>query len=310
MASAREMRLRIRSIKNISQVTKALETVSASKVRRAMAAYAATRPYAEKAWSVLVHLARQPSHGSLHPLLHDRGTIQRALVIMISGDRGLAGAYNTNILRFTLDKFDELPYPVRYITVGRKGRDMLVRRRKEVIAEFSNLPASPSFMDISPIGRLVVDEFLNGHVDQVHLVYTRFTNMVVQTPVQQQLLPYEVPGVADTPGQNPLQKSVFTYEPDGSEILDLVLRRFTAVQVYQAVLSSLASEHAARMVAMRNATENAHDLITMLQLEYNKSRQQAITGDILDIVGGVEALAKSTNHSVSRKEPLEVVKNG
>lgn len=310
MASAREMRLRIKSVKNISQVTKALETVSASKVRRAMAAYTATRPYAEKAWKVLVHLARQPSRDSLHPLLTERAEIRRALVVMISGDRGLAGAYNTNILRFTLENFDQLPYPARYITIGRRGRDMLIRRRKDVIAEFSNLPANPSFMDISPIGKLVMDEFLSGDVDQVHLVYTRFTNMVVQTPTQLKLLPYDVPKQTAQTGQHDPSHSVFTYEPDSEEILDFILRRFTAIQVYQAVLSSLASEHAARMVAMRNATENARELITMLQLEYNKSRQQSITNDILDIVGGVEALAKSTQGPASQKEPLEVSTNG
>src|SRR5689334_4292815 len=154
MASAREMRLRIRSIKNISQVTRALQAVSASKVRKAIAALMGTRPYATKAWQVLTHVAGQPGRDSLHPLLMERGLIRRTLVVVISGDRGLAGAYNTNLIRFVLRNFSNYPYPVQYIAVGRKGRDLLLRRHMNVIADFSNLPAAPSFADVSAIGRL------------------------------------------------------------------------------------------------------------------------------------------------------------
>ena len=297
MASAREMRLRIRSVKNIAQVTRALETVSASKVRKATAAVLATRPYAEKAWKVLVHLARQPGHASLHPLLKTPATVKRALILVISSDRGLAGAYNVNVVRNTLVHFSQQPYEVRYVTVGRKGRDMLLRRGREVIAEFSNLPDAPSFADVSSIGRLAIDEFLSGEVDQVFLTYTEFVNMVVQRPVVKQMLPLQVEPetrVKDFKGaeEHEATRAVFTYEPDQREILDTVLTRFTELQVYQAILSALASEHAARMVAMRNATDNAGELSSILQLEYNKARQQTITNDMLDIVGGAEALTK------------------
>ncbi len=289
------MRLRIRSIKNIAQVTRALEAVSASKVRRAVQAVTATRPYAEKAWKVLVHLARQPGHTSLHPLLNERAAVNRVLVILISSDRGLAGPYNINVLRHALEHFLDVPYSVRYVAVGRKGRDMLLRRRREVIAEFSNLPAAPSFADVSAVGRLAIDEFLSGDVDEVYLAYTDFRNMVSQVPILKKLLPLKVDQHPDPAKEKPARSAplaVFTYEPDQGEILDQIITRFTAVQVYQAILTSTASEHAARMVAMRNATDNAKELTGLLQLEYNKARQQAITSEMIDITSGAEALSK------------------
>ncbi|HZU87314.1 MAG TPA: ATP synthase F1 subunit gamma [Anaerolineaceae bacterium] len=297
MPSARDMRLRIRSVKNIAQVTKALETVSASKVRKAVQLYQATRPYAEKAWKVLVHLARQPGHNSLHPLLCERSEVKNVLVVMISSDRGLAGSYNVNILRHTLNEFNGNNNPVSYIAVGRKGRDMMVRRRKDVIAEFSNLPPAPSFMDVSAIGRLAVDDYLSGQFDQVYLAYTRFNSMVNQQPMVSKLLPLDIHYEKNDSKDNNLSTThktsgVFTYEPDQEQILSQIVPRFTALQIYQAILSAMASEHAARMMAMHNATDNARELIEVLQLDYNKARQQAITNDILDITGGAEALAQ------------------
>jgi F-type H+-transporting ATPase subunit gamma len=295
MSSAREMRMRIRSVKSISQVTRALEAVSASKVRKAVAAVTATRAYATKAWQVLTHIASQPGRAVLHPLLARRPEIHNVLTVVISGDRGLAGAYNTNIIRFVTQHFDHFQVPVRYIAVGRKGRDMLLRRRKPVIAEFANLPAAPSFADVSAIGRVAVDEFLKAEVDEVFLVYTHFINMVRQEPVIKKLLPLEVGDQAGRVQDYAHQRltAAYIYEPAEEELLDEIIPRFTALQVYQAILESLASEHAARMVAMSNATENAIELVSGLQLQYNKIRQQTITSDLLDIAGGAEALAKS-----------------
>jgi F-type H+-transporting ATPase subunit gamma len=295
MSSAREMRMRIRSVKNISQVTRALEAVSASKVRKAVAAVLSTRPYATKAWQVLTHIAGQPGRATLHPLLASRPEVHSVLAVIVSGDRGLAGAYNTNVIRFTSQTFDSSPAPVKYIAVGRKGRDLLLRRRKQVIADFSNLPAAPSFADISPIGRMVVDDFLKGEADEVWLVYTDFINMVKQETVVKKLLPLEVGEGTDRVEayQHQHLTAAYIYEPAEAEILDQVISRFTALQVYQAVLESQASEHAARMVAMRNATDNAIELVDYLQLVYNKARQQSITNDLLDIAGGAEALAQA-----------------
>jgi F-type H+-transporting ATPase subunit gamma len=295
MANAREVRLRIRSVKNIAQVTRALQAVSASKVRKALQAMLQTRPYASKAWQVITHLAGQPGRATLHPLLMPRPEDRNELVVLITGDRGLAGAYNTNIVRFVLSKFNQPDAKVQFITVGRKGRDMLLRRRKGVMAEFSNLPAAPSFADVSAIGRLAVDEYLANRVDRVFLVYTDFINMVKQEPTIKQLLPLELENPSASDGENRSMgkgpAKTYIYEPGETEILDDIVPRFVMLQVYQAVLESLASEHAARMVAMKNATDSATDLAGALQLEYNKARQQGITSEILDIVGGAEALA-------------------
>lgn len=296
MASAREVKLRIQSIKNIAQVTRALQAVSASKVKKAMQAMYRTRPYATKAWQVLTHIAAQPGREMMHPLLAHREQVNNVLVLMISGDRGLAGAYNTNIVRFLIQQFGDYEIPTKYITVGRKGRDLMIRRGGKILAEFSNLPAAPTFQDVSAIGRLAVDEFLSGKADEVYLVYTDFVNMVKQIPTVKKLLPLEVisgegrveefaPGIGSSTG-------IYLYEPGQDEILDQIIPRFTALQVFQAIMESLASEHAARMVAMKNATDNATELSAALQLEYNKARQQTITSEMLDIAGGAEALAQ------------------
>ncbi|MBU1662916.1 MAG: ATP synthase F1 subunit gamma [Chloroflexi bacterium] len=297
MSSAREVQLRIRSIKNIAQVTRALQAVSASKVQKAMQAMYRTRPYADKAWQVLTHIAAQPGRLTLHPLLVEREQVNNVLVVMVSGDRGLAGAYNTNIVRFVLDRYRKYKVPVRYITIGRKGRDMMIRRGGKIMAEFSGLPARPSFADVSAIGQLAVDEFLNGKVDEVYLAYTDFVNMVTQVPMVKKLLPLEVGSEADRVeafgNTKTRQTATYIYEPGQEEILDEIVPRFTALQVYQAVMESIASEHAARMVSMKNATDNANELSAALQLEYNKARQQSITSEMLDIAGGAEALVQS-----------------
>jgi F-type H+-transporting ATPase subunit gamma len=293
-SSVREMRLRIRSVTNIAQVTRALEAVSASRVRKAQQAALATRPYAAKAWSVLEHLAGQPGREQVHPLLTGRDQVRKVLVVFITGDRGLAGAYYSGILRATLDRFRTSSVPVQYVVVGKKGRDLLSRRHVEIIAEFSGLPSSPTFADVSAIGRLAVEEYLTGQADQVYLAYTRFVNLLRQTPTIRKLLPLEM-GLEETRVAMGLEKKAaptrdYLYEPSEAEIINLIVPRFTGLQLFQAILESAASEHAARMVSMRNATENANQLVDALRLQYNKARQQAITSDMLDIAGGAEAL--------------------
>jgi F-type H+-transporting ATPase subunit gamma len=277
-------------------VTRALQAVSASRVRKAMDAMYNTRPYANKAWQVLTHIAGQPGRDVLHPLLKTREKVENIIVVMISSDRGLAGPYNTNILRATLKAFRDYPAAVQYISVGRKGTELLYRQGRKILADFSNLPAEPTFNDVSPIGRIVVEEFLAGNADEVYLMYTDFVNMVKQDPVKKKLLPleYESPeGLVEaefTQVEGP--HAAYIYEPGETEILDEIIPNFTRLQVFQAVLESFASEHASRMVAMKNATDNATELAGLLQLDYNKARQLSITSDILDIVGGAEALAK------------------
>lgn len=300
MANTREIRLRIRSVKNISQVTRALQAVSASRVRKAMEMVQATRPYATKAWQVLTHIAGQPGRNNLHPLLTERAEIKNVIVVMVSGDRGLAGPYNTNVLRFTLSQFRDFNVPIRYIPVGRKGSELLFRRGASVMASFADMPPEPRFADVSPIGRILVDEYLAGRADAVYLVYTDFVNMIRQVPTMKKLLPLEFgtsAGLVQQEFGTPAAKgpsAAYIYEPGQYEILEEIVPRFTSLQIFQALLESFASEHAARMVAMKNATDNASDLAGGLTLQYNKVRQQGITNEMLDIAGGAEALAQSS----------------
>ncbi|MEX0788640.1 MAG: ATP synthase F1 subunit gamma [Anaerolineales bacterium] len=294
MPSARQMRLRIRSVGNIAQLTRALQAVSASRVRKAEQAVRATRPYADKAWQVLQRLAEEPTRNVLHPLLTERAEVRNSLVVVITSDRGLAGAYNTNVLRFALQEFRDAPHPVAYVIVGRKGRDVMARRRVQIRAEFSGLPAEPSFADVSAIGRIAIDDYLSRAADQVHLVYTDYVNLLTQIPRRKKLLPLEVPAAPDQAEHKSAGiPAAYIYEPSAAELVDAIVPRLTSLQIFQAVLESMASEHSARMVAMRNATENARELGAALRLTYNKARQQGITSDILDIVGGVEALAEA-----------------
>lgn len=298
MPSLRNMRLQIRSVKNIAQVTKALEAVSASKVRKAQLAVMATRQYAAKALQILRHLSEQPGNmASLHPLLQPRANVKNVTIVLYTSDRGLCGAYNTNALRSALNYARKVGAEVRYVAVGRKGRDLLLRRKQNVVAEFVNLPSNPGYKDSAAIGRLLVDDFLNGHTDRVYLAYTDFVNMLRQEPRVVQVLPLQPESDhAREAGEGAKVNKLlaaYEYEPSQEELLDVIIPRFTQLQVHQALLESLASEHAARMTAMRNATDNAKDLIAGLQLSYNKARQLAITSDMLDIAGGAEALASA-----------------
>lgn len=308
MPSARDIKNRIRSVKNIGQVTRALEAVSASRVRRAQARVLASRAYAEKAWEILLNVQRSEQKGSaLHPLLVERQEIKTIMIVLITSDRGLAGAFNTNIIRVALRFAERMGKPVKFVTVGRKGRDALVRMRENVVAEFT-LPAQPSAADVTPIARLAIEEFLSGEVDDVYIAYTDFINMLTQRPVVLgwlPLIPHKIEDsvaaeyVKDVPD---LMTGTFDYEyePNAAAILDEIVPRSTELQLYQAVLESQASEHAARMVAMRNASDNANQLATDLTLVYNKARQSAITAEILDIVGGAEALQESLDKAADQ----------
>jgi F-type H+-transporting ATPase subunit gamma len=288
MASVREIKRRIQSVKNIGQVTRALEAVSASRARRSQQQAAYSRAYTQKAWEILVNLSGQPS-GNEHPLMATPENVEAIDLVLITSDRGLAGAYNMNIIRAAEDFVDRMGVPVRWITVGRN-----------VIAEFSNLPSDLPLSAVSPVGDMIVKDFLDGHSQQVFVAYTDFINVLTQRPAVVSLLPlqpFESDMVAldyfkPAPEQT-IKNQPYIYEPEASAILDQIVPRFTALQIYQAVLEAAASEHAARMVAMRNATDNAASLVEDLTLVYNKARQLAITSEILDIVGGVEALKAS-----------------
>jgi F-type H+-transporting ATPase subunit gamma len=295
VATAREIKRRIESVRNMGQVTGALEAVSASKVRKAQDAVVGTRAYAHAAWEVIINLGAA-ADTALHPLLAREVEGEDALVILIAADRGLCGAYNHNIMQTTLEFAGNLGVSVRYITVGEKGRDLMWRMGKTVVAEFHDLPVIPSLVDVSPIARTATDEFLTGGAGEVYLAYTDFVNMLTQNPVIQPLLPLcrrESPtSMTCVMEPEPAEITEYIYEPDALTILEEILPRFVELQVYQAVLEAHASEHAARMVAMRNASENAEELVRDLTLDYNKARQRSITREILDIAGGAEALER------------------
>lgn len=299
MATAREIRRRIQSIRNLGQMTRALQAVAASKVRKAQDAALATRAYAQSAWEVIVHLGAVTDE-SLHPLLTRRTPVKRILVVLISSDRGLCGAYNQNIVRTVQDFVKRRDLPTHYITIGQRGRDIMWRMGAKIVAEFHDLPDVPGLADVSALARAAVDEFLAGRADEVYLARTDFVNMLVQRPVVQRLLPLrptemEMQVMAEyVVDVQPAQVLEYIHEPDVVTILEAVLPRFTELQVYQAVLEAQASEHAARMVAMRNATESAAELVDDLTLDYNKARQRAITRELLDIAGGAEALHQAS----------------
>jgi len=295
VATAREIKRRIQSIRNLGQVTRALQAVAASNVRKAQAAALATRAYSNAAWEVIARLGAA-SDEALHPLLTRRAPVENVLIVLVSGDRGLCGAYNQNIVRVAQNFVKRRDLPIRYITVGRRGRDMIWRAGAEIVAEFHGLPAVPSLVDVSAIARAAIDEFLEGRADEVYLARTDFINLLRQNPVIQRLLPLhtaELGGLEETQAMaeyivdvRPTQVAEYIYEPDAATVLNEILPRFTELQVYQAMLEAHASEYAARMVAMRNATDNAAVLVDDLTLDYNKARQSIITSELLDIVGG------------------------
>jgi F-type H+-transporting ATPase subunit gamma len=288
MASTREIRRRIRSIGSIAKVTKAMETVAASKMRRAQQQVLATRPYAAKSWEVLTYLARlRPIAAAEQPLLQQR-EVARISVLLITADRGLAGAYNSNIIRKTalqIQQWEQEGKQVSVVTVGRKGRDWMLRHGPPLRAEFTGLSDRPSSNDIAPVASVVIEDFVRGYSDAVYLAFTDFINTLRQEPDIRQLLPI-------VPAHPKVSMAAdYIFEPDPQTILGEVLRGITELQILQAVYEAIASEQSARMVAMRNATDAANDLIGDLTLSYNKARQEAITKELLDIVGGTAALS-------------------
>ena len=285
MANIRTIRRRTRGVQNIAKITKAMEMIAASKMKRAQERGLAGRPYAEKIRQVIADLAALPETGGvLHPLLQRR-PVANIVIVHITPDRGLCGGLNTNLNRLTASFILGQTVPVTLITVGRKGLDFMRRYRRDIIAEFTQLGDRPSLLDTLPISHIIIDSYSRGSVDLVYLAYAQFVSTMLQKPVLQQLLPVE-------PASIPMVQNVdYIYEPGPDVVLDELLPRFVEMQVYHTILESVASEQSARMVAMRNATDNANEFIEDLTLLYYKARQESITKEILDIAGGAEALA-------------------
>lgn len=316
MPSAREIKRRIRSVKNIGQITMALEAVAASRVRRATAQALSARAYANLAMQVLVNISSSfTSSTPLHPLLADRQGVGTVSILLITSDRGLSGPYNTNIIRVARNFAHQLGKPTRWIPVGRKGRDILFRARENIVAEFTGLPAFWSISAARPITRVVIDEFDKGYSDEVYIAYTDFINTLTQRPRVQRILPLAPEETMElseldyfkTFKRPEVRVADYIFEPAAEAILEEVIPKFIENVVYELLLESTASEYSARMVAMRNASDNAKALADDLQLSYNKARQAAITNEILDIVGGVEALRKARTGATEPKESVEMV---
>ncbi len=289
--SVRAIRDRIKSVRSTAKVTRAMELVAASKMRRAQDRALASRPYAERMTAVLSQLAAYTGAGdgqALHPLLEQR-TVQRVAYIHVTADRGLAGGLNANMNRAGASlvlRHQPNVSSVTVLPVGRKGRDFFARSGMPVAAEFTELGDFPDFEKVRPIAKIVMDDFLSGAVDQVFIGYQRFVNAAVQRPTTRQILPIVPPAGEDGAAKG----ADFIFEPSPERLLETLLPRYVEMQVYAAVLEARASEQSARMVAMRQATDAANEMVGALTLAYNKARQESITGELLDIVGGVAAL--------------------
>ena len=283
MANTQDIRRRIKSIRNIGQLTKAMQMVAASKMRKAQNVALAGRPYSALMNRVLVSL-QQRTDSKLHPLLQVR-EVKKELVVVISTDKGLAGALNTNLLREAAN-FD--PNKTSYVVSGRKARQFLARTRRDIMADFE-LKDAPAFIETKEIAKFCVEKFLSGEVDKVSVLFSHFINTVNQKPVVRTLLPissFELPQ-APTEGATPQDSTDpmigYLFEPTPEGVLDVMLPYYLHYQVFQMILDARASEHSARMVAMKNATDNAKQFIKDLTLEYNKMRQASITTELLEI---------------------------
>ena len=300
MATTREIKRRIRSVKNIAQVTKAMEAVSASKMRRAQAQVQATRPYANKAMEVLSFLARiRNSYAADQPLLQQR-EVKSVGLLLVTADRGLAGGLNSQMISAAarwIRNWEQEGKTVELVTAGKKGRDWMRKYGPPIRAEFVSLGDRPSSgylaasrdnkatAEVGPIARVLMDDFISERYDAVYVGFMRFVNTVNQEPTVVQLLPI-VPDESVPPDM----AIDYIFEPDAETVLEQILQSLLEIQILQALYEAIASEHSARMVAMRNATDAADELIGDLTLTYNKARQHAITMSLLDIAGAVAAL--------------------
>jgi F-type H+-transporting ATPase subunit gamma len=285
MASVRQIKRRVRSVTSIAKVTKAMELVAASKMRRSQARALAARPYADKLREILGDLARQHAdEEQQHPFLVER-PVERNLILYLGPNRGLAGGLPGNMNRRAAAFALEQEAPVSFVTVGKQAREFVVRARQPLVGEFT-LPDYPELLDTLPVNRIVADEYLSGRVQRVFLLWPRFINTAVQTPTVRQLLPIEPEELTDITEED----IDYIYEPSAEGVFAELLPRYIEMTIYAAVLENEASELSARMVAMRNATDAANEMIDTLTLIYNKARQEQITKELLDIVGGVEAM--------------------
>lgn len=285
----------MKAVKSTRQVTKAMELVAASKMRKAVSSAESLRSYATGAWDILQEISE--AHPELHPFLTDQKA-KNVLVVLLTSDRGLCGSLNMNVCR-TLEKYverakKEIEFRTDFVAVGRKGQQFLKRIGQEVSAAFPAYSNHPTFRDILPLSKLILDGYKNGTYDHVVLVYPRFVSPLVQEAELKVLLPFSETAF-DVIAHDGVRKEKtdvreFAFEPSAAEVLDAVLPQLTETQVYQAILEAAASEHSARMVAMRNASENASEILDDLTLTYNQTRQANITAELAELSGAAAAL--------------------
>jgi F-type H+-transporting ATPase subunit gamma len=286
----RDIVRRIDSIKNTQKITKAMQVVAATRLRRAQAAVQATRPYADKMVEVLQTVGERATEYR-HPFLVRREG-KRAVMVLVTTDKGLCGAINVNNIRAATRYMNEhFPEGQRYVTLGRKGRDFLQRYHREVIAEVSGIADRPTEADVLPAVTVALEEYTKGNTDAVLLCYSRWVSTIKQEATVRVLVPAEIP---KREGESAGPRADYIYEPDPESVLDGLLPRYVETQVFQAVLENKASEYSAKMIAMQNATKAAGDLIDALTLFANKVRQAGITTELMEIVSGAEAMRASS----------------
>ena len=282
MANIKILRRRIRTIQGTAKITRAMEMIATAKLRRTQQQALAGRPYAEKIRQVIADLAIEPIvKGGIPPLLQKRDA-KKIYVVHMTTDRGLCGGLNTNLNRMVAKFILEQKVPVQFITLGRKGRAFARSMGLTIYAEFTGIGDRATIRETLPISRLVIEDYGKGEADLVYLAYPRFVTTMLQRPTLEVLLPIEPATVPRG------QIGEYIYEPNASRVLNELLPRFVEMQVYHAILELIASEQSARMVAMRNASDNADDMIQSLRLTLNKARQEMITKEICDITGGAE----------------------
>ena len=289
MAGAKEIRSKIASIKNTRKITSAMQLVAASKMRKTQDRMRSSKPYAQKIYQVVEHLARANSEYR-HPFMEER-EVNRIGVIVVSTDRGLCGGLNANLFRDSVNKFKHWQDQGKQIdlcVIGRKGQGFFKRIGGNVLASADNLGDTPTVSDLLGVVQVMLQAFRNNEIDALHVVYNEFINTMSQKPIFKQLLP--LPRSENGEEVNISEHWDYIYEPDAKELLDGLLDRFIELQVYQAVIENIACEQAAKMIAMKSATDNAGELIKEFQLAYNKARQSAITQELAEIVGGADAL--------------------
>lgn len=289
MPSAKEIRNKIKSIKNTQKITKAMEMVAASKMRRAQERMRHARPYGEKVRDVCAHLARSNSEYH-HPFLTKRDKVNNGGLIVVTSDKGLCGGLNTNVLRLAVAQMSAWSNDnvgVKTTALGGKGAAFLQRMNSDLISEQTGFGDKPVLADLVGAAKVMIDSYRRGEVDDVRLVYTRFVNTVKQEPICEPLLPVPEEWLKE---EKRSYSWDYLYEPEATVVVDLLLTRYIEALIIQAIAENIASEQAARMVAMKAATDNAGNLIDELQLVYNKSRQASITQEIAEIVGGAAAV--------------------